>query len=237
MPEDVIQLAPDSTGAKVRTRSRTVGANTVHEQYVLRGKQQIVTSRYYFNSFRQLVPRAALTTTAISQPMFTIWNGGSNIISVRRMVIECDAVVGKASATVVPVLRLYRLTAAPTNGSTLTGVTTDTGDTALSATVVVRGDASGDGAISGTALTATANPTSPMWSQTLPIWGSTTLAGYQQPAVMAVVPDDPVLQSEDPIYLRASQGLMLRAEAPAATYGAGDWSLLVKAVIGEFTVP
>ena len=32
MAEGVVQVPPDSTGAKLRTRTRTVGANTVHEQ-------------------------------------------------------------------------------------------------------------------------------------------------------------------------------------------------------------
>ena len=34
MPESFIQVPPDSTGKKTRTRSRTIGANDVHEQGV-----------------------------------------------------------------------------------------------------------------------------------------------------------------------------------------------------------
>jgi hypothetical protein len=34
MPESFVQVPPDSTGKKLRTRERTVGANTVEEQYV-----------------------------------------------------------------------------------------------------------------------------------------------------------------------------------------------------------
>lgn len=34
MPESVIQVAPDSTGKKLRTRQRVIGANTVEEQFI-----------------------------------------------------------------------------------------------------------------------------------------------------------------------------------------------------------
>ena len=239
MGDSYVALAPDSTGKKMRARSRTIGANTVHEHYAIASKAPVVTTRAWVASFRQLVPRAAIgAASTFSQPAFTVWNGGSNIVSVRRITVEIDSVVGKATGVIMPILRLYRTTAAPTGGTGLSMVQQDTADAAFSSiNIEARGDASADGTNSGTALSAVASPVTPMWEQTFPSWGTTTLAGYMQPAVMTLAPDDTALQAEDPLYLRPSQGLALITQGASATYGAGDWSLHVKAVVAEFTIP
>ena len=232
MPESFVQVAVDSTGKKVRTRQRTVGANTIEEQYlIVQPHDRVPVSRNWYSTLR--IPSQAATST----PLFTIWNGGTNIVSVRRMSVEVDTIIGKATGTIMPILRLYRLTAAPTGGTLLTPIQQDTNDAALGGSIEVRGDASADGTNSASALSAVANPTTPRWEQTMPSWGTTTLAGYMQPAVMTLAPDDPSLQSEDPLYLRASQGVALITQGASAIYGAGDWSLHVKAVVAEFTVP
>jgi hypothetical protein len=43
MPEDFVQVAPDSTGAKIHTRQRVIGANTIEEQYVIVQEEKVVT--------------------------------------------------------------------------------------------------------------------------------------------------------------------------------------------------
>jgi len=35
--DSLVQVPPDSTGAKMRTRTRVIGGNTVHEQYIAQG--------------------------------------------------------------------------------------------------------------------------------------------------------------------------------------------------------
>jgi hypothetical protein len=54
---------------------------------------------------------------------------------------------------------------------------------------------------------------------------------------VTLAPDDTALQSEDPLYLRPSEGVALMSHGTSQVYGAGDWSLHVKAVVAEFTVP
>ncbi len=227
MPEGFIQVAPDSTGPKIRTRERTIGANTVEEQYaILLGSDRVVSSRVWYSSFR--VPNRAST----SQPMFSMFNTGTNPVSCRRLSVECDSNSPFTAAS--PWLRLYRVTAAPTNGSVVTGVQQDTGDAAINAGVVVRADHQGDGASATTALAATPNPTSQMWAQTVPRLA--TSAGWVSPPVLSMVPDDGALQQEDPLILRTNQGFVVRFEAAAAPT-ANFWFFMFKAVLGEFTTP
>jgi hypothetical protein len=63
VPEDFVQVAPDSTGAKVRTRSRTIGANTVEEQYVIEQPERVATGVYIAAPATQTILAAAHATT------------------------------------------------------------------------------------------------------------------------------------------------------------------------------
>lgn len=238
MPEGFIGLAPDSTGAKVRTRSRTIGANVIHEQYLLPGKDAVVVSRAWLCTPFRVRSRASAAGTALSQPVFSIWNGhATNLVSVRRMTVEADTVAVRAQAQ--PWLRLYRVTAAPANGTAITPIQQDTADTALSATIAARGDFStSDTGTMPTAMTATPNPTQPAWAQTVWRAAATTPTGYVAPQLMNMMPDDPRLNAEDPMILRPSQGVVARLETIAGgsvALVADDWTFHFKAVIGEFT--
>lgn len=225
MAEGIIQVAPDSTGSKLRTRSRTVGANTVHEQYVISQSERVVAARAWVSSHRIPVRASA------SQPVFTLWNGGLNLVSVRRLSMEVDSIV--ASTALAPYVRLYRITAAPTGGTVLAKGLQDTAETS-SAAIVATCDASADGTNSATALAATANPTTHLWQQTVPRWH--TLVGYGSLPVLNLLPDDANLNQEDPIILRPTQGLLVRVEAAAAMTAAA-YSLYLKCAFGEFTLP
>jgi hypothetical protein len=221
-----VQVGPDSTGAKLRTRERTIGANTVEEPYaILLASERVVTSRAWYSSLR--IPSQAATST----PLFTVYNTGTNPVTIRRLGMEVDAVAAHAVAS--PYVRLYRLAGtAPTGGTQISAVQQDTADTAIAAGVVVRAAHTTDGTYS--AITITTGITGPMWVQTLPRFQ--TLAGFSQIPVMNLLPDDPSLMAEDPLILRTNQGLLCRFEAAAAPV-VNVWSLMFKTVIGEFTVP
>lgn len=226
MPENFIQVAPDSTGSKMRTRERVIGANTVEEQYaIMLASERVVASRAWYSSLR--IPNQAATST----PMFTVYNTGTNPVTVRRLAMEVDAVAAHAVAS--PYVRLYRLAGtAPTGGTAISPVQQDTADAAINAGVVVRGAHTTDGTYS--AITISAGITGPAWVQTLPRFH--TLAGFSQIPIMNLMPDDAALMAEDPLILRTNQGLLCRFEAAAAPV-ASVWSLMFKTVIGEFTVP
>jgi hypothetical protein len=182
--------------------------------------------------------RASAAGTALSQVVFSIWNGhATNLVSVRRMTVETDSVNARAQAQ--PWLRTYRVTAAPANGNTITPIQQDTTDAALSATVVCRGDfATSDGGAMPTAMTGTPNPTQPAWAQSVWRVAAATPTGYVAPQIMNLLPDDARLNAEDPLILRPSQGVLVRLETIAGgtvALVADDWTLHFKAVIGEFT--
>jgi hypothetical protein len=234
--DDFVQVAPDSTGAKIRTRARTIGANAIEEQYVIVQQERVVSARAYTATFR--TPSRAVS----AQPVFVLWNGGTNPVSVRRLTMEYDSGASFTALTVTA--RLYRITAAPTGGTVLAKGQQDTNET-TGVNIVATGDASADGTSSTTALAATANPTTHLWQQTMPRFSAAAAAGtppsaWQVPAVLNLLPDDSTLLQEDPFVLRGSQGLMVRIDAPAAmvagTTTAGHM-FYVKCAFGEFTLP
>lgn len=237
MPADGISVAPESTGPAIATYARTIGGETRHVQYTIAlPSERVVSARNYAATFR--TPSRAVT----SQPIFTLWNGGTNQVSVRRLTMEYDSGASFTGLTIYA--RLYRITAAPTGGTALTKGQQDTGET-MSATIVATGDASADGTSSTTALAATANPTAHLWQQTLPRFATSTAAAtptasWQFPPLLNLLPDDSALMQEDPLVLRPSQGLLVRVEAPAAMVagtGTAGHMFFVKCAFGEFTIP
>lgn len=232
-----MQLAPESTGGKIRTRERTINANTVDEQYVLLGKPQVVTSRVWVSTYR-VRTRAVAVSGTVSQWLFTVWNGGANQVSVRRLSVEADSAALRPSANCH--FRTYRLgTTAPANGNLVTPVQQDTADAALSAAVVVRADSTlnADTGTMPTALTATPLPTTPAWHQVMPKLA--TSANYVQSPALSLIPNDSRLNAEDPFIMRPSEGVGVRLEGAAGgvAWAADDWTFQFKAVLGEFTIP
>lgn len=238
MAEDFVQVAPDSTGAKVRTRSRVIGANTVEEQYVIVQPEAVAVNRVWLSTLR--IPnrvQAAPTAPAVAnQPLFTIWNGiagGGNSVSIRRLSVEIDSVLVHAAAS--PTIRLYRTTAAGANGTVITPVQQYSPDAAFNSLVAVRADHGTDNVSAGTALTAgTVTNTQPMWAQTVP--RAHTVVGFQSVNEYNLLPNDGTLMAQDPLILRPSEGLALRLETTVALV-VSTWTFQVKAVLAEFTYP
>lgn len=233
MAEGVIQVAPDSTGAKLRTRTRTVGANTVHEQYVIASPTDAVpVNRVWVSSLR--IPARALTAGSV-QPLFSVWNGiagGGNSVSIRRLSVEIDSVTAQTVAS--PVLRLFRQTAASASGTTLTPVPQYTPDTTFSTSVAIRADHQADSAVATTPLTAGTIGTQPMWTQTVP--RVATLVGFQSVAEYNLLPSDSTLMAVDPLILRPGEGCHVQLMAGGAV-AAGAFTFALKAVLAEFTYP
>ena len=67
MGESYIQLPEDSTGKKIRSRVRTIGANEVHEEYALLGSERVLGGLYSVASFR-----TSLALTGLN--LFTLMN-------------------------------------------------------------------------------------------------------------------------------------------------------------------
>jgi len=150
MAESIIQLPLDGAGSKTRTRTRTVGANTVHEPYVLIQEPRLIT--FYGRAATFRTPGRAGTA---GQKLFSIHNAtGSAIkVDVEKITVDLVQTVVKAVTVLPPVIRMWKVTVLPSNGTALTKNSRDS-TLSSSASVTVLGDASADGTSSTTALTA-----------------------------------------------------------------------------------
>lgn len=91
------------------------------------------------------------------QKIFAIHNSTASAVVVELHKISVDKVetVVKAVTVLPPVVRLWKVTVLPTNGTAGTKVSRDSSATASSSAVTIFQDASADGTSSGTTLTAT----------------------------------------------------------------------------------
>jgi hypothetical protein len=103
------------------------------------------------SSFR--IPGRAGTT---GQKIFSIFNtvGSGLLIELEEVHIHLTATVIKAVTVLPPIVRLYRVTAAPTGGTAATKAPKDSTKTS-STSVAILFDASADGTAAATALAAT----------------------------------------------------------------------------------
>ena len=99
-----------------------------------------------------------LGRASTGQKIFAIHNATGSTVAVDVHKITVDILRGAASATLTDfvIVRLYKFTAVPTNGTALSKVSQDSGSgQSTSASVTVWGDASADGTGSATTLTIT----------------------------------------------------------------------------------
>jgi hypothetical protein len=125
MPESFIQVPPNSTGSKVRTRSRVIGANTVHEQAVY----QAALPTYY--------ALADAVTCAQNKQVISILNdtGSGKVVALKKLFIintQLSTVTGVAIRSDV------KLATAHSGGSTITPVAADSTNPAIPAQITVR---------------------------------------------------------------------------------------------------
>lgn len=118
MAESIIQVAPDSTGKKLHTNSRTIGANTVEDEFTLSGEFPYAT---------YTVVAASVATTTAASHLMQIMAGASLNVRIRRIRVTQN--VAPAGVTVWP-LQVLRLTTAGTGGTSVTARPYDSADAA-----------------------------------------------------------------------------------------------------------
>lgn len=225
MGDSYIQVPPQSTGRKLHTRQRTVGADTVEEQYVIPQDLEVTSYRGRACSFR--TPGRAGTA---GQKLASLFNttGSAVIVKLTQLRVDMYQTVIKAVTVAPPVIRVYKVTAAPTNGTAMTKVSRDSAQSSA-ANVEVKGDASADGTGSGTALTSTltvgVNVLSQEYAQRM-----ITAAGYEPADRMNF------LEGKD-VYLRASEGVVLMLDYTLATQNPITDMWIASLEWEEFTLP
>ena len=125
------------------------------------------------SSFR--IPGRAGTS---GQKLFSIYNaaGSAVLVDVEKISVDLNQTVVKAVTVIPPIIRLYRVTVQPAAGTALAKTARDTAK-ASSASVTALGDASADGSLSATALTATLIPGAIITQEFAP--RLITAAGYE----------------------------------------------------------
>lgn len=106
MAESFVQVAPDSTGAKMRTVAETVGANTVHQQVVIPTSPRTRTGMYRgydgVAAGQAILATAhtALATTAGTGFLFLTNPVGSSVgVAVKRLQLSFGATAGTTMPT------------------------------------------------------------------------------------------------------------------------------------------
>lgn len=127
MPESFVQVAPDSTGKKLRTYQKVVEGQTVEEQYVI----QAGFPTFYFQSADNALAGSA------TNHLFDIFNasGSGLVLKVRKLFLQNTYSVQTGVAAVFSV---ERTSTVGTGGAVITGVRSDTADAALPAQVTAR---------------------------------------------------------------------------------------------------
>lgn len=222
-PVGVTDQASGAGIAQVRTRERTIGAETVSEQYVIPISERVVSNRGAVASFR------TLGNTLSPQNIFSIENGAASgvLLALRRLSVQMDSTT--ATLAVGSQVKTSRPTALPTGGTVLTPVLFDTTDAALPASVVFRGATASDGG-AATAITATAGAT--LWHQF--VMRLATAAGQ-------VLMDDqsliPALSEGDPVILRPGEALLVQIVQATAANNFATNHHVVNCVYEAFTLP
>lgn len=143
------------------------------------------------------------------QKIQSIYNaaGSSVTVVVDKVVIDLLQTVVKAVTVPPPIIRLWKVTVAPTNGTSLTKNKLG-GSSTSSASVTVLGDASSDGTGSGTTLTATLPAGTIITQEYAP--RLITAAGYE-------MADRIEFMTDSEVELAAGEGLVLFLDYTLAT--------------------
>lgn len=216
-PVGVSDLTSGAAVADYRTRERTVGVDTVVEQYLLPTNERVQTFKGSASSL--IIPSTAAIASLFNK------TGSGVLVAVRRFTLQNDYT---SSTATVRDIDLQPLSSAPTGGSLATPVPWDTAVAAShSANVEFRYAASADDVLSALTLTP---GTTQAWTQmhSREISAAEQQRFYDGPMV-------PKLANDDPVILREGQGLCYFNNGSVPT--AGHAHYVVDAFWEEFTIP
>ncbi len=167
-----VTRAVDGSTATTHTTGSVVAASLA-AQVVVNIDPRIVTYKGRAFSFR--TPGRAGT---VGQKILALHNATASEVKVRvtRAWVDLAVTAAKAVTVLPPVIRLWKVTVAPSNGTVLTKVPIDSA-LVSSASVTVRGDAQSDGTASASVLAATL-PAGTIYTQTFAP-RLITAAGYE----------------------------------------------------------
>lgn len=225
MSDSFVQLPADGVGKKLRTLDRGTPG---HDQYVIQSDGRLVTFMGRACTFR--IPGRAGTT---GQKLFSIHNatGSAVKVDVEKICVDLVCTVIKAVTVLPPVIRLWKVTVLPTNGTAATKVAEDSGlYPTSSASVTLLGDASADGTNSGTALTATLPAGTIITQEFAP--RLITAAGYEMFDRTVFMESD-----DESITLNALEGIVVFADYVLATQNPATDMWTVSARWSEYTRP
>jgi hypothetical protein len=125
MAESYTQLPPNSTGNKIRTRTKVIGGNTVHEQAVY----QAALPTYY--------ALADAVAFAVNKQLITIMNaaGSGKVVAIKKLFMINTQL---ASVTGVAIRADVKRVSTASGGTTITPVACDTDNPALPAEITAR---------------------------------------------------------------------------------------------------
>lgn len=198
MAETFIQLPPDSTGKKLRTRDRIIGANTVHEQAVYQ------SSLPTFYAFADNVAFAA------SKHHIALMNaaGSGKMVSVRKLFhinLALSAVTGVA-------LRFdVKRATAVSSGTAITPVSCDTDDTLPAGITLATGATVTEGAL-----------LYPVTTQNDEITAANTAVANYLASMMNLQPEGPEIKE---LRLRPGEGMTVK-QITSSTVGTFGWLLV-----------
>jgi len=191
-PVGVSDLASGAGVARYRTRERTVGGESVVEQYLIPLADRVL-------SYQGLVSTFRTPGSAALQGVMSLFNkaGSGVLVAVRFAILQADRTVNTST---VRWIGASRITTAPTDGTLLTPIALDSADS-HSSSVEARGLASAD----GTAGTLTVTPGVSGWrTSAVRHTDSTT-------AAQSLYPDGfllPRAANNDPVVLLEGEGLL-----------------------------
>jgi hypothetical protein len=188
------------SGGTATAATEDVGG--VHYQKMIAANEAHASFRGRGASFRML-GRAGTTP----RRLLALWNAAASgiVVHVNGIAVDLYETAIKAVTVAPPILRVSRITAIPTGGSTLAKTSKDSALAGSSASISLFQDASADSTNSASALTAT--PVSTIAQEFAP--RLITAAGYE-------MFDRTVLCDGADVVIRAGEGILLSADAIAA---------------------
>lgn len=171
--------------------------------------QYVVTKRDRLESWagRGATNRIAGIAGTAGQKLLSIFNAAGSAVLVDVETVTCDVYQTAAKVVAPPILRLHRVTTAPTGGTAIPKVPNDTAQSS-SASVTVLQASSSDSAGTASAITSTVAMSGLITQE--PVARALTLVGYEQFDRIEFIND------ARPLLLRASEGLVLTLDYSAA---------------------